>query len=123
MKIVEALKANGVEVIITEKADVLIKNFENAHISYALSADEKTGVIFFGGFEEKMKAGLAEHHIAVLNEMDVKENILLAYEHARRKSDVLFASSSASKTADIEGKTVFGMHGPRKFTVVLVVRK
>ncbi len=123
MKIVDSLKMNGVDVIVTDDPVRIIEKFENCHISKALSADERTGVIFFGGFEEKVKSGLAEHHVAILSEEDVKEDILSAYAHARSKSSVLFASSGPSKTADIEGKLVYGMHGPRKFTVVLVVRK
>ncbi|WP_202319295.1 LUD domain-containing protein [Archaeoglobus neptunius] len=123
MKIIESLKRNGVEVVVTAEAGEVIGKFEGAHISIALSADEKTGVIFFGGFEERIKAGLAEHHVVVLKEEDVKNGIVSAYRHAVSKSDVVFASSSASKTADIEGKTVSGVHGPQKFTVIVEVRK
>lgn len=122
MKIAESLRGNGVEVIVTDNANGEVQKFENAHLSIALSADENTGVIFFGGFEEKRKAGLADHHVVVLKAEDVKNDIISAYRHALSKSDMLFASSSASKTADIEGKLVFGMHGPRKLTVIIEVK-
>lgn len=123
MKIAEALKRNGAEVILTDDAEKEIERFENAHVSVALSADESTGVIFFGGFEEKKKAGLADHHVVILKPENIRGDIISAYMHARTKSDMLFASSSPSKTADIEGKLVFGMHGPRKLTVIIEVRK
>lgn len=123
MKIARVLESRGVEVIVTENAEKEMERFQNAHISHALSADERTGVIFFGGFQEKRDAGLAFHHVAVLREDDIKEDVISAYNHARRRSDMIFASSSPSKSADIEGKLIFGMHGPKKFTVIVEVRK
>ena len=123
MKIVQVLQSRGVEVTVTENATKEIERFQDAHISYALSADERTGVIFFGGFQEKRDAGLAFHHVAVLKGEDIMEDIISAYNHARSKSDMIFASSSPSKSADIEGKLIFGMHGPKRFTVIVEVRK
>ncbi|MBE8538622.1 LUD domain-containing protein [Geoglobus acetivorans] len=123
MGIAESLKHNGVEVIVTDNAEKEIQKFGNAHVSIALSADENTGIVFFGGFEEKKNAGLADHHVVILKTDDVKSDIISAYRHALNKSGMLFASSSASKTADIEGKLVFGMHGPRKLTVIIEVKE
>ncbi len=120
MKIAEVLRENGAEVIVTDNAESL--KFERVHVSHALSADERTGIIFMGGFEEKRGAALAEHHVIILREEDVKENAVEAYRHAVMKSDCIFASSSPSKTADIEGKLVYGMHGPKKLTVVIEVK-
>ncbi len=123
MRMIETLKARGVEVIVTDNAEKEAKKFRDAHISRALSADGRTGVIFFGGFQEKRSAGLAFHHVAIIREEDIKEGIISAYTHATLKSDSVFASSSPSKTADIEGKLIFGMHGPKKFTVIVEVKE
>jgi L-lactate dehydrogenase complex protein LldG len=120
MKIAEVLRQNGAEVVVTERAEVL--NFDGAHVSRALSADEMTGIIFMGGVEDRKGAALAEHHVIILSQEDIKENAIEAYRHAAAKSDCLFASSSPSKTADIEGKLIYGMHGPKKLTVVIEVK-
>ncbi len=123
MKIAEVLKKNGVEVVVTDHAVREVERFRKAHVSTALSADERSGVIFLGGHEERKRAGLAEHHVIVLRAEDVRSDVISAYNLARERSDVIFASSSPSKTADIEGKLVFGMHGPRRVTVILEVKK
>ncbi len=109
-KFVEALKRNNVEVI-TEIP-------EDAHVTEAVSAAADTGVIFFAGYEEAKKSALADHHVAVVRKEVIKENLVEAYALAS-KHKYVFASSSASKTADIEGKLIWGMHGPRKFSVVI----
>ncbi|MEM2022826.1 MAG: LUD domain-containing protein, partial [Archaeoglobaceae archaeon] len=80
-------------------------------------------IIFMGGFENRKNASLAEHHIVVLKAEDIRKDVISAYNFASSKSNCIFASSSPSKTADIEGKTVFGMHGPRKLTVILEVKE
>lgn len=123
MRIAEVLERNGVRVIVTDDAGREVERLEDCHVSHAVSADEKTGVIFLSGFEERMRSGLADHHVIVLKEEDIMEDIISAYNHARRKADIIFASSSPSKTADIEGKLVFGMHGPRRMTVVIEVKR
>lgn len=58
----------------------------------------------------------------ILSERDVKEDVISAYEHTISNSEFVFASSGQSKTADIEGKTVFGKHDHRKVTLVLEVK-
>ena len=123
MRFAEVLKKNGVEVVITDDAERELKRFRECHVSHAVSADGRTGVIFLSGFDERNKSGLADHHVIVLREGDVREDIITAYRHAKRVQDVVFATSSPSKTADIEGKLVFGMHGPRKLTVILEARR
>ncbi len=108
---VKALQRNNVEII----KDVP----EDAHVSEALSAAADTGIIFFGSYEEAKSSALADHHVAVVRKGDICRTTIEAYKLAVSKSDHIFASSSASKTADIEGKLIWGMHGPRKFSVVI----
>ena len=118
-KLVEALKRNGAEVILSKNPIEDAKKFEGAFVCEAASAAEDTGIIFFVGLEERKKAALAEHHVAVVWKRDVKRDVISAYFHALSKGEFVFASSSPSKTADIEGKLIFGVHGPRTFTVIL----
>jgi L-lactate dehydrogenase complex protein LldG len=114
---VESLKRNFVNVIFSSNLNADPDSF----VSEALSAAADTGIIFFGGFDERKKAALAEHHIAIVRRDVVCRDTVEAYKLAASKSRFIFASSSASKTADIEGKLIWGMHGPRKFTVILEV--
>jgi L-lactate dehydrogenase complex protein LldG len=113
----ESLKRNSVEIL--DDTEEEIKKTENVHISEALSAAADTGIIFLGGFDEARKSGLAEHHIVIVRKNAICETTIEAYRLAISKSDYVFASTSASKTADIEGKLIWGMHGPRKFSVVI----
>ncbi len=124
-RFVEILRSRNVEVIVSTDAHKELQNFKGNDfvVTNALSADEKTGLIFMGGFESKKEASLAEHHVIVLKAEDIKKDAISAYRLASSKSDCIFASSSPSKTADIEGKTVFGMHGPRKLTVILEIKE
>ena len=114
--LVESLKRNSVNVVISPNH---VDPDGNVFVCEALSAAADTGIIFFGGFENRKKAALAEHHIAIVRKEIVCRNAVEAYRLAASKSGFIFASSSASKTADIEGRLIWGMHGPRKFTVVL----
>lgn len=116
--LVESLKRNSVNVVFSPNH---VDPDGNVFVCEALSAAADTGIIFFGGFENRKKAALAEHHIAVVRREVVCRDVVEAYRLAASKSRFIFASSSASKTADIEGKLIWGMHGPRKFTVVLEV--
>lgn len=123
MRIAEMLRRNGSDVLVVRDASEVLERFRDTHVSHALSADERTGVIFLGGVEDKKESALAEHHVIVLREEDIMEDVLSAYHHARARSNHIFATSSPSKTADIEGKLVFGMHGPRRVTVIIEVEK
>ena len=118
-KLVEALKKNGVEVVVSENPEEEVKKFKDAFVCEAASAAEDVGIIFFVGLENRRRVALADHHVAIVRKEDVKEDVVSAYFHALSKGEHVFASSSPSKTADIEGKLVYGMHGPRKFTVIL----
>ncbi len=118
-KFVEALRKNAVDVIITNDYKSIVSEMDG-FVSHALSASLDTGIIFFGGFEEKRDSTLANHHIAIVEERVLCENTIDAYKLAISKSNIVFASSSASKTADVEGKLIWGVHGPEKFTVVIV---
>jgi L-lactate dehydrogenase complex protein LldG len=109
----EALKRNSVEILDE------IRKPEGIYISEALSAAADTGIIFLGGFDEAIKSGLAEHHVVIVRKEVICKTTIEAYRLAISKSDYVFASTSASKTADIEGKLIWGMHGPRKFSVVI----
>lgn len=124
-RLVEILRTRNVEVIVTKDAEKELGNFKGDDfvVTQALSADERTGIIFMGGFENKKNAALAEHHVIVLKAEDIKRDVISAYKFASSKSNCIFASSSPSKTADIEGKTIYGMHGPRKLTVILEVNE
>lgn len=115
--LVESLKRNSVEVVFSSNQGAVTDSF----VCEALSAAADTGIIFFGGFENRKRAALAEHHIAVVRKDVVCRDTIEAYRLAASKSRFIFASSSASKTADIEGRLIWGMHGPRKFTVILEV--
>ncbi|AKG92502.1 putative ACR, YkgG family [Geoglobus ahangari] len=121
MRIAEVLRRNGADVLVVRDANEVLEKFRDAYVSHALSADEKTGVIFLGGVEDKRQSALAEYHVIVLRAEDIMEDVLSAYAHARARSNHVFATSSPSKTADIEGKLVFGMHGPRRVTVIIEV--
>jgi|Deesub1362A_J573_1020465.scaffolds.fasta_scaffold00242_13 L-lactate dehydrogenase complex protein LldG len=121
-RLISSLRRNGVEVVVSKNPEKDAETFFNrldCLVSRALSVAEDTGILFFGGFEERRKAGLVEHHIAIVKRDDIKRDTISAYFHALRKSNVVFAVSSPSKTADIEGKLIVGMHGPKKFTVIL----
>jgi|GEM_PF-861842 L-lactate dehydrogenase complex protein LldG len=133
--LVESLKNNGADVVISKsplnevsKLETLTEDSmneaENIVITIADSVAADTGVIFFTGLDEGSVTGLAEHHITIVDKDAIMPDILFAFKLALWKSmkkehGVVFASSSASKTADIEGKVVWGAHGPRKFTVIL----
>ncbi|AGK60660.1 hypothetical protein Asulf_00642 [Archaeoglobus sulfaticallidus PM70-1] len=118
-KLIEALKRNSVEVIISEDPHREAEKYSNVFVCEAASAAEDTGIIFFVGFEKRKNAALAAHHVAIVKKADIMPDTISAYLHAAKKGDIVFASSSASKTADIEGKLVWGMHGPKKLTVIL----
>ena len=115
----DVLRRNGVEVVLSKNPKEDAKNFKNAFVCEAASAAEDTGIIFFVGLENRKKAALADHHVAIVWRRDIKKDVVSAYLHALSKGEYVFASSSPSKTADIEGKLVYGMHGPRKFTVII----
>ncbi len=121
-KLVKALERNGVNVIVSRGVVNFRASSNDVHICRALSAAADTGIIFFGGFEDKIRSGLAEHHIAILREEDVRDDVISAYKLATSKSEIVFASSSPSRTADVEGKLVRGVHGPKEMTVILEVR-
>lgn len=112
-RFVESLKRNSVKVINADEIP------ENAYVSKALSAAADNGLIFFGGYEEAKKSALAECHVAIVEKDVICETTIEAYRLAISKSNYVFASSSPSKTADIEGKLIWGMHGPKKFLVVI----
>ena len=120
--LVESLRRNSASIIFSSNpAEHEVSAEPESFVCEALSAAADTGIIFFGGFENRRRAALAEHHIAVVRREVVCRDVVEAYRLAASKSRFIFASSSASKTADIEGKLIWGMHGPRRFTVVLEV--
>ena len=116
--LIESLNRNSVEVIFSNDPIKEAKKFDEAFVSFASSVAADTGVIFFTGSDLKRSA-LAEHHVVIVKKEAIMPDIISAYRLASLKDKGVFASSSASKTADIEGKLVWGMHGPRKFTVIL----
>ncbi|MBO8182700.1 MAG: LUD domain-containing protein [Archaeoglobus sp.] len=120
--LIEALERNSVEVILSPNPKEEAKKYAGAVVGFAASAAADVGVIFFTGSELKRSA-LADHHVAVVERGAIMPDIIAAYRLALSKSGKILASSSASKTADIEGKLVWGMHGPRKFTVILEAEK
>ncbi len=124
-QLIKTLKGNSVEVYISGDAERdakrLKKENNTAFVCDALSVAADVGIVFFGGFENKKNSALAEHHIAIIKRDAICKNILDAYNLATSKSSVIFATSTASKTGDIEGKLIWGMHGPKKFTVVLEI--
>lgn len=65
---------------------------------------------------------IAEALVIVLHKTDVVNNMHEAYSRIANKSDVPFACfiSGPSKTADIEQALVFGAHGAKEVTVVLI---
>ncbi len=122
-QLIETLKRNSVEVYISKDAerDAEKLKSEDSFICNALSIAADVGIVFFGGFENKKNSALAEHHIAIVRRNVICKNVIEAYNLAISKSNVVFATSTASKTGDIEGKLIWGMHGPKKFTVVLEI--
>ena len=121
-QLVESLRRNSVEIVDINDLDVnkIEKEKENVVISEALSAAADTGIIFLGNFDEAKRVGLAEHHVIIIKKEVIRKTTIEAYKLAVSKADYVFASSSASKTADIEGKLIWGMHGPRKLSVVII---
>lgn len=119
--LIEALERNSVEVILSPNPKEEAKKYAGAVVSFAASAAADTGVIFFT--DDLKRSALADHHIAIVERGAIMPDILAAYRLALSKSGKVFASSSASKTADIEGKLVWGMHGPKRFTVILEAEK
>jgi len=129
----EALARNNVELILSSEPEAAAKRFEadpegpkaagepGSMVSRALSVAADTGLMFFSGKELQAAMGLAEHHVVVVKRSALTPDVLTAYRLALEKAgaEEVFASSSASKTSDIEGKLVWGMHGPRKLTVIL----
>jgi len=114
----QSLKRNSVEVILSDKPIEEAKKFEKAFVSFASSVAADTGMVFFAR-KDLRSAALTEHHVAIIKKESIMPDIISAYKLALQKDGEVFASSSASKTADIEGKLVWGMHGPKKFTVIL----
>ena len=90
-------------------------------VSYAESAAADTGMIFFSGEELRASSTLAETHVAIVKKDSIMPDTLSAFKLAIKKSKGknVFSTSSASNSADIEGKRVWGMHGPREFIVVI----
>ena len=141
--LIEALHRNSVNVVVSKNPideankfcddnfGSIENNLDNLHldfstkpecvVSHALSVVADTGVVFFSGTKLKITSALADHHVAVILKEAIMPDMISAYKLALIKSgdEEIFASSSASKTADIEGKLVWGMRGPRKFTVIL----
>ena len=133
--LIQSLKDNSVEVRIVSRT---MRNFiemdfvrdlnlesEDMVITIAESAAADVGLIFFTGLENGEKTALVKHHIAILQEDSIMPDVLSAYKLALLRAlekghGVILASSSASKTADIEGKLVWGVHGPKNFTVIIV---
>jgi len=118
-KIIQTLQKNGIEVLISEDPEKTALEFKNAHVSSAISVAEDTGIIFMGGEEERVKSALADHHVIIVKRDAVMPDTVSAFLEARKRERIIFASNTPSKTADIEGMLIFGMHGPVKLTVIL----
>jgi L-lactate dehydrogenase complex protein LldG len=117
---IESLKRNSVEVVLSNNPSEDAEKFgDRAFVSSAASVAADTGVIFFSGSDVKRASALADHHVVIVERETLMPDIISAYKLALLKGEEIFASSSASKTADIEGRLVWGMHGPRRFTVIL----
>lgn len=130
-KFLEALERNSVKYIVTSDPEGEAKRYgrffeggvreERSIISYAESAAADTGIIFFSGEDLRASSALAEVHVAIVKKDSITPDTLSAFRLAIEKSggrDV-FSTSNASNSADIEGKRVWGMHGPKEFLVVV----
>ncbi len=118
-KIVQILQKNGIEVLISDNPEETASKFKNAHVSSAISVAEDTGIIFMGGEEERKKSALADHHVTIVKKNAVVPDTISAFLEAKKRERIIFASNTPSKTADIEGMLIFGMHGAVKLTVIL----
>ncbi len=129
---VRSLKASSSEVEVTTDPEVVEKyrrdiqeDGGNSIVTFADSASVSPAILFFTGLEQEISTAMADHHISVILAEDIMPDVISAYRLALLKSierghGVIFGSSSASKTADIEGKLVWGAHGPKRFRVVVV---
>ncbi len=128
-----SLKENFTEVEIVDNPDFLEKlkmykkkKIEDKEIfTMAESAAADTGIVFFTGIEQEKLTTLADYHISAVKSEDIMPDVISAYKLALMKSidkdqGVIFGTSSASKTADIEGKLVWGAHGPKRFKVIII---
>ncbi len=117
--LIETLEKNGIQVIVSQNSEKIASKFEGAKISYALSVAEDTGIIFMGGEKDREESALAEHHVVIVKKDVIMPDTISAFLEAKKKERIIFASNSPSKTADIEGELIFGMHGPAKLTAIL----
>lgn len=101
---------------------------EPVTLSYALLGVAETGAIvtITGKANPAANNLLGEHHIVLVD----KTRLVTDMEEAWEKIDLAIAKSGRprginfiagpSSTADIEGKLVYGAHGPRNWHVILV---
>ena len=118
-ELIEIFRKNGIDVVVSKNPEIVAGQFEGAKISTALSVAKDTGVIFMGGERERVESALADHHVVVVKREVIRSDTVSAFIEAEKKERIVFSSNSPSKTADIEGELIFGMHGPKKLTVIL----
>lgn len=118
-RLVRILKKNGVDVVLSKNPEVTALEFRNAHVSHALSVAEDTGIIFMGGEEDRRQSALSDHHVVVVRRDVILSDTVSAFLKARNEARIIFASNTPSKTADIEGTLIYGMHGAIRLTVIL----
>lgn len=101
---------------------------EAAALSYAVLGIAETGSIatFTGKASPASNNLLSEHHIVLVDQATLVANMEQAWleinreiERSGRPRGVNFIAGPSS-TADIEGKLVYGAHGPRGWHVILI---
>ena len=101
---------------------------EPVSLSYARLAVAELGAVvtFTGKANPAANNLLAENHIVMVDCMDLVVDMEAAWERIRQITDqeqrprgVNFIAGPSS-TADIEGKQIYGAHGPRQWHVILL---
>jgi L-lactate dehydrogenase complex protein LldG len=101
---------------------------EPVTLSYALLGVAETGAIvtFTGKASPAANNLLSEHHIVLVDSARVVANMEQAWAGINREIDragrprgINFIAGPSS-TGDIEGKLVYGAHGPRNWHVILI---
>ncbi len=137
LKISEALEKSGIDLIDPpgkKSGKTEIKKWRSklakaeTGITSALALSMETGSVLLpaGNPDTRMVSLLPEHHVIILHENQIVEDISALIKTWEKQGDTNQSAimvTGPSRTADIEKELVLGVHGPGKLTVIMVTGK